>query len=485
MNSTNSIQEIIIENKTKCSNCDAIFTEEAFNSHICEYTPDKKRIKLEIDSDVEEPHPCFQLLKENIRRQEIILKNLSCLPKEVKKEKRTTEKDSTNTNTFHCTICERKFVHNSGLMKHMEKHSLESFSTPQEAKNEKKRPFCIAVKCMPCGRLFKSMQHYDEHVKNRGMLQDLEEVEMIGIDDNEMDWAEEKKGEEEDCVRVIVIQNAFQCEFCDYVFSDLPSLFRHESLHDPEFGYECKTCEISTKTLKDICMHWNTDCIRMIDGQDNDISIDTLFACNSCSETFTSVAKLYEHRHKTVHMFPRASGKNFLGELDLRHLKVSCEICGQVFDTAEGLLNHRNDAHNAPQREPSKKYRQFLCDVCGKTYTQSSHLWQHLRFHRGVRPFKCPKPNCDREFTIRPDLNDHIRKSHTGERPYHCEICGKRFLTGSVFYQHRLIHRGERRYGCEECDKRFYRADALKNHQRIHTGEKPFPCKTKKIKWDW
>lgn len=84
--------------------------------------------------------------------------------------------------------------------------------------------------------------------------------------------------------------------------------------------------------------------------------------------------------------------------------------------------------------------------------------------------------NCGRRFTIRPDLNDHIRKCHTGERPYHCLICGKRFLTGSVFYQHRLIHRGERRYGCDECGKRFYRADALKNHQRIHTGEKPYAC---------
>lgn len=57
-----------------------------------------------------------------------------------------------------------------------------------------------------------------------------------------------------------------------------------------------------------------------------------------------------------------------------------------------------------------------------------------------------------------------------------CLVCNKRFLTGSVYYQHRLIHRGERRYGCIECGKRFYRADALKNHSRIHSGEKPYVC---------
>ena len=101
---------------------------------------------------------------------------------------------------------------------------------------------------------------------------------------------------------------------------------------------------------------------------------------------------------------------------------------------------------------------------------------QFLKFFLGVKPFACKEPGCTRKFTIRPDLNDHIRKCHTGERPYHCLVCGKRFLTGSVFYQHRLIHRGERRYECEACGKRFYRADALKNHQRIHTGEKPFGC---------
>lgn len=68
--------------------------------------------------------------------------------------------------------------------------------------------------------------------------------------------------------------------------------------------------------------------------------------------------------------------------------------------------------------QTSTRARQYLCEICGKSYTQSSHLWQHLRFHQGIKPFECPHEPCGRKFTIRPDLNDHIRKCHTGERPY-------------------------------------------------------------------
>lgn len=181
-------------------------------------------------------------------------------------------------------------------------------------------------------------------------------------------------------------------------------------------------------------------------------------------------------------------------------LLLACEMCMTTFENAPALVAHLLDKHlkkvlpskmpettsrtqkspTAPRKggfhQTSQKPRQYLCEICGKSYTQSSHLWQHLRFHQGIKPFVCPHEECGRRFTIRPDLNDHIRKCHTGERPFLCTFCGKRFLTGSVYYQHRLIHRNERRYGCDDCGKRFYRADALRNHQRIHTGERPYLC---------
>jgi hypothetical protein len=106
-----------------------------------------------------------------------------------------------------------------------------------------------------------------------------------------------------------------------------------------------------------------------------------------------------------------------------------CEHCNQTFGIALSLIDHFNAEHSelkisghmtAPRsiHNFSNRERQFLCDICGKSYTQSSHLWQHMRFHNGVKPHSCKVDGCDRAFTIKPDLNDHIRKFHTGERPY-------------------------------------------------------------------
>ncbi|CAH0551820.1 unnamed protein product [Brassicogethes aeneus] len=173
------------------------------------------------------------------------------------------------------------------------------------------------------------------------------------------------------------------------------------------------------------------------------------YQCERCVNIFTTVYDLETHREKE-------HAANF-----------NCEECGQVLHSAKALLIHSR-AH--------KSLKPYVCDTCGRSYSQTSHLWQHMRFHQGIKPFACPHEGCEARYTIRPDLKDHIRKVHTRERPFKCTVCNKCFLTGSVYYQHRLIHTNDRRYGCDVCQKRFFRADALNNHKRIHTDERPYPC---------
>ncbi|CAG9772220.1 unnamed protein product [Ceutorhynchus assimilis] len=171
--------------------------------------------------------------------------------------------------------------------------------------------------------------------------------------------------------------------------------------------------------------------------------------CEKCIKVFDVIDNLETHRQK-------------------QHESVfACSTCPEVFQSARALLTHTR--HH-------KSLKPYVCDICGRSYSQTSHLGQHMRFHQGIKPFACPHEGCEARYTIRPDLKDHICKVHTRERPFKCNVCNKRFLTGSVYYQHRLIHTNDRRYICDACGKKFFRADALNNHKRIHTNERPYPC---------
>ncbi|XP_017869862.1 PREDICTED: testis-specific zinc finger protein topi [Drosophila arizonae] len=493
----------------KCSNCNGLFDTPSFQDHSCEYDSEQKptvraaAVQEKKTSTPPRKAPSERIIVENQVRIRRYMKDELKYDLETgfdsSKSKKTTTKGPNE-----CSICERKFVHTSGLVRHMEKHALDLIPTQTSIQQQHVAPsalgLLVVLKCENCGRIFYDVKLALEHIFVHQLPTDAAEAEPVVEDEvvlkkqlkelmlkgeNLLSLAAEmgrmslKNGDE--YFTTLVLGNVLQCEFCDFIFADVSFLLVHSATHLPERRFECTACDLRMTTAKEASVHYQTDCVYMREGlKQLQAQPNRFFVCNVCELKFANVELLQEHRYSCYHYFPRLSENG-------KRLVLPCEFCTTNFEYAHEIQPHYEEKHlNKKKREKELRnsgsaatmgrLRQYLCDICGKSYTQSSHLWQHLRFHQGVKPFVCQEENCGRKFTIRPDLNDHIRKCHTGERPYHCLVCGKRFLTGSVFYQHRLIHRGERRYECEECGKRFYRADALKNHQRIHTGEKPYDC---------
>ncbi|RXG59709.1 Zinc finger protein [Armadillidium vulgare] len=210
-----------------------------------------------------------------------------------------------------------------------------------------------------------------------------------------------------------------------------------------------------------------------------------------------------------------------------------CRICQKSFSRNESLKKHtismwnvggiRSDAEDTqectppsdsyyPQigagtsSDPSSEVRSYFCPYCPyASHVSLADVRRHIRYkHTGEKPFGCK--DCERRFTEKSKLNAHM-KIHTRENLFQCHICSKKFNYNGNLKAHlckvsnesqevsnesqlqenesvygnqvkvlSLSEKG-RIYGCPHCPYTSFMMSHVERHIKYrHTGEKPFKC---------
>ena len=99
--------------------------------------------------------------------------------------------------------------------------------------------------------------------------------------------------------------------------------------------------------------------------------------------------------------------------------------------------------------------RNYKCDSCGKSFTQSGDLNKHIKtLHEGQKNYKCD--SCGKSFAQSGNLKIHIKTLHEGQRNFKCDSCGKSFTGSESLKKHiKTLHEGQSNYKCDFCRKSF------------------------------
>jgi uncharacterized Zn-finger protein len=100
--------------------------------------------------------------------------------------------------------------------------------------------------------------------------------------------------------------------------------------------------------------------------------------------------------------------------------KVICPQCNKLFLRIY-IHQHIERVHLA--------VKSYTCDKCGHNFYKRSSIESHMNQHSNIKPFKCPKKNCDKRFCSKKSMKTHVIKLHTeGSSLYYiCEICAQNF----------------------------------------------------------
>ncbi|XP_052742997.1 uncharacterized protein LOC112049275 isoform X2 [Bicyclus anynana] len=324
-------------------------------------------------------------------------------------------------------------------------------------------------------------------------------------------------------IRVVDIEKAFRCEYCEEVFYLEEALNNHRLLHKGvKNPFTCHICKVSFATYSRCTTHKTThgfykrsvtedrtegragpasagilgyggfpvvkhflceDCGRsylhwtyfQVHRRMKHANENYIFKCNQCELTFPNSWSATYHRKK-VHSNSQDANGGFT-KVVRENYRIPCRDCDEVLPNKIALYKHRQKEHCdetlmekeddwSDQVEPETT----VCNYCGLDLHFVVALEQHVKEVHGcsaeARASAHACSVCARTFRSASMRDEHVRV-HTGERPFPCDVCGVAFRRSTAMRNHRLLHTGTRPWCCARCPKRFRVKSDLRTHIRL------------------
>ena len=290
----------------------------------------------------------------------------------------------------------------------------------------------------------------------------------------------------------------FQCSICDYKSGLKQNMKPHfnarhggldiEIIYLGDKNHKCYNCDFKTyykellyKHIREI--HDGKNSVKSFNGRRKEVIMESVRKV--CKEgTKTSNVPVQDISKKSVESESVHERKKEEIRKSLRTVRKEGTKTSIV-----PVQDFSNESNNSTKSEKSHQ-----CLICEKSFSKKYHLKEHVSsVHEQLKPHSCSI--CGKSFSVEKDLKRHILVVHEKQKLFQCSICDyKTGLRGNMKIHIDGVHEGldvetiylgDKDLKCKNCDfKTGLHGNLWKHIREVHDGKQNWDCEICKVSFE-